>query len=63
VVEHLDHFQVLTASQRQQPVARAEAWMNAAVHEILTELPRQLFGGLLDACRAGSEGDVVQVHS
>ena len=62
VVEHLDDLEVATAGEREDPVAGAEAWVEAAVDEAAAQLPAEPPGRLVETLGSRGEGQVIQLH-
>jgi hypothetical protein len=63
VVEHLHDLEVLLVLERQDHVAGAEARVRPTVEEGGTEEAAELGGGTRETVGAGSERDVVEVHT
>src|SRR5512133_312392 len=63
VIEHAHHLQVMPCSQRQDPVAGAEAGMESAVEEGHAQLRSESLCRSLQAFRAGRARQVIQVHA
>ena len=62
MVQHLDDLEVGVAGERQDHVAGAEAWVHAAVDEVLAEQSPESLGGAGEAIRSCGEREMVQAH-